>query len=290
MKRAVVHERGDLLLQADGLVKAYKRRRVVDGVHFRVAAGEIVGLLGPNGAGKTTSFRMTVGLIRPDEGQVRLGGKECSRLPMYRRARLGMGYLPQEPSIFRRMSVQDNLLAVLEAMPYSRAERRREASRLMGELELTRLSKNIAETLSGGERRRLELCRALATRPSILLLDEPFAGVDPINVQEIQGLIEQMRAKNLGILITDHNVRETLKSTDRAYIIYEGKILREGTASELIRDQRVKDVYLGHSFDAPLTADETREILEDEGLSGDEQRGIQDDEPPAPRPKPRAKR
>ncbi|MBI5362315.1 MAG: LPS export ABC transporter ATP-binding protein [Planctomycetes bacterium] len=300
MKRATTPRRGDLLLEAEGLVKAYKRRRVVDGVHFQVRAGEIVGLLGPNGAGKTTSFRMTVGLIQPDEGRVKLNGSECSKMPMYKRARLGMGYLPQEPSIFRRMSVKDNLLAVLEAMPYGRRERHREADRLMSELELTRLAKNIAETLSGGERRRLELCRALATKPTILLLDEPFAGVDPINVQEIQGLIEQMREKDLGILITDHNVRETLKSTDRAYIIYEGKILREGTATELIQDERVKEVYLGHSFDAPLTqgvsAAEEREFFEDPpeggaaGLSDDEQRGIQDDGAPPPSGKPPPKK
>ncbi len=292
MKPAKIPARGDLLLEAEGLVKAYKRRRVVDGVHFQVRAGEIVGLLGPNGAGKTTSFRMTVGLIQPDEGRVRLNGAECSKMPMYKRARLGMGYLPQEPSIFRRMSVKDNLLAVLEAMPLNRRERHKEAERLMGELELGRLANNLAETLSGGERRRLELCRALATKPTILLLDEPFAGVDPINVQEIQGLIEQMREKDLGILITDHNVRETLKSTDRAYIIYEGKILREGTATELVSDQRVKEVYLGHSFDAPLAQGvspaEEREFFEDRpkgqrGLTDEEQRGIQDDDdPPSP--------
>jgi lipopolysaccharide export system ATP-binding protein len=231
---------------------------------------------------------MTVGLIQPDAGIVRLNDAECSKMPMYKRARLGMGYLPQEPSIFRRMTVRDNLLAVLEAMPYGRRERHREAERLMNELELGHLAKNMADTLSGGERRRLELSRALATRPTILLLDEPFAGVDPINVQEIQGLIEQMREKNLGILITDHNVRETLKSTDRAYIIYEGKILREGTATELIQDQRVKEVYLGHSFDAPLSqgvsAAEEREFFEDppdgkaKGVSPDEQRGIQDED------------
>jgi lipopolysaccharide export system ATP-binding protein len=171
---------------------------------------------------------------------------------MYQRARLGMGYLPQEPSVFRRLSVRDNLLAVLETMPFSRQERHSEAARLMAELELSHLSSSIADTLSGGERRRLEISRALATRPSILLLDEPFAGVDPINVQEIQMLLEQMRAKNLGILITDHNVRETLKSTDRTYIIAEGQILREGTAQELVNDEKVKAVYLGHTFDQPI--------------------------------------
>jgi lipopolysaccharide export system ATP-binding protein len=258
---------GELLLEASGLVKSFKRRRVVDGVHFRVEAGEIVGLLGPNGAGKTTSFRMTVGLIQPDAGCVTLSGAECTRLPMYKRARLGMGYLPQEPSIFRRLSVRDNLLAVLESMPFGRAERHAEADRLLGELELTHLADSLAETLSGGERRRLELTRALATRPTILLLDEPFAGVDPINVQEIQGLVRQMRERNIGILITDHNVRETLRLTDRAYIIHEGRILREGTSEELIADERVKQVYLGHSFDVPVTA-----------VSAAEERGFFDDE------------
>jgi lipopolysaccharide export system ATP-binding protein len=260
-------ESGTLLLEAKGLVKSFKKRRVVDGVHFSVAAGEIVGLLGPNGAGKTTSFRMTVGLIQPDAGQVTLNGTDCTRLPMFKRARLGMGYLPQEPSIFRRLSVRDNLLAVLEAMPMTRHDRMIESERLLGELELTHLADSLAETLSGGERRRLELTRALATRPTILLLDEPFAGVDPINVQEIQGLVRQMRDRNIGILITDHNVRETLKSTDRAYIIHEGRILREGTADELINDERVKEVYLGHSFDTPVTAvsaAEEREFFDDD--------------------------
>jgi lipopolysaccharide export system ATP-binding protein len=266
---------GELLLEARGLVKSFKKRRVVDGVHFTVAAGEIVGLLGPNGAGKTTSFRMTVGLVKPDAGRVTLNGEDCTRLPMYKRARLGMGYLPQEPSIFRRLSVRDNLLAVLEAMPMNGRERKLEAERLLGELELTHLAESLAETLSGGERRRLELTRALATRPSILLLDEPFAGVDPINVQEIQGLVRQMRERNIGILITDHNVRETLKSTDRAYIIHEGRILREGTAEELIHDARVKEVYLGHSFDTPVTAvsaAEEREFFDDEPESDEPRR------------------
>jgi lipopolysaccharide export system ATP-binding protein len=248
-------------------MKSFGGRRVVDGVRFQVAAGEIVGLLGPNGAGKTTSFRMTVGLIKPDSGEVVLSGENCARMPMYRRARLGMGYLPQEPSVFRRMTVLDNLIAVLETMPLSRAERREEADRLLHELELTHLADHSADTLSGGERRRLELSRALATRPTILLLDEPFAGVDPINVQEIQGLVRKMREKGIGILITDHNVRETLRLTDRACIIHEGKILREGTATELINDEQVRRVYLGHSFDEPVTgisAAEERELFEDQ--------------------------
>jgi len=195
------------LLDVQGLVKSYRRRRVVDGVSFQVRAGEIVGLLGANGAGKTTSFRMTVGLVPPDAGRVLLGGREISRMPMFKRARLGMGYLPQEPSVFRQMTVADNLLAVLESMPLSRKERRAEARRLLSDLELLHLADNRADTLSGGERRRLELARSLATKPSILLLDEPFAGVDPINVEEIQGLIRQLQKQGIGILITDHNVR-----------------------------------------------------------------------------------
>src|SRR5688572_16735980 len=244
----------ELLLEVHDLVKSFKKRRVVDGVSFQVRAGEIVGLLGANGAGKTTSFRMTVGLTKPDSGQVRLRGAECSRLPMYQRARLGMGYLPQERSIFQRLRVRDNLLAVLESLPYSRSERLAEARRLMDELEIGHLENSMADTLSGGEQRRLELARALATRPVILLLDEPFAGVDPIAVAEIQTLIHRMRSKNLGILITDHNVRETLQSTDRAYVIHQGRLLKEGTPSEVIADPHVREVYLGHSFDAPSIA------------------------------------
>jgi len=253
------------LLEVHGLVKSYRRRRVVDGVSLQVRAGEIVGLLGPNGAGKTTSFRMTVGLVPPDAGQVTLAGKECTRLPMFRRARLGMGYLPQEASIFRQMTVLDNLLAVLEALPFARAERHREAHRLLDELELGHLHKSVADTLSGGERRRLELARALATRPKVLLLDEPFAGVDPINVEEIQSLVRGLREQGIGILITDHNVRETLQSVDRAYIVTQGRILKEGRAEELIRDPRVREVYLGHTFDVALrgvTAAEEHELLD----------------------------
>jgi len=238
-----------VLLEAKNLVKAYRGRRVVNGVSFHVERGEIVGLLGPNGAGKTTSFRMTVGLTQPDAGEVWLDGRECSRLPMFKRARLGMGYLPQEASIFRRMRVRNNLLAVLEAMPLGRAERRARADELLAELDLSHLAENVAETLSGGERRRLEIARALACEPSILLLDEPFAGVDPIAVEEIQTLILRLRGREIGILITDHNVRETLQSTDRAYIIHQGRILREGTAAQLVEDPKVREVYLGHSFD-----------------------------------------
>ncbi len=252
MRAAEPIQRGDHLLEVRGLVKAYKGRRVVDGVHFDVHAGEIVGLLGPNGAGKSTSFRMVVGLVRPDEGRVALRDRDCAHLPMYKRARLGMGYLPQDASIFRRLSVEDNLLAVLETMPLARKERKKEAHRLLSDLELAHLHKNRADTLSGGERRRLELARALATRPAVLLLDEPFAGVDPINVQEIQTLVNRLREHNIGILITDHNVRETLQSTDRAYIIHQGVILKEGTADVLISDPEVRRVYLGDNFDAPM--------------------------------------
>ncbi len=254
-------------LDVRGLVKSYRGRRVVNGVGFHVEPGEIVGLLGPNGAGKTTSFRMTVGVVVPDEGTVMLGGKDCTKLPMFRRARLGMGYLPQESSVFRQMTVKDNVLAVLEALPLGRRERLSEAERLLNELELFHLAKSRADTLSGGERRRLELARSLATRPSILLLDEPFAGVDPINVEEIQGLIQQLRDQGIGILITDHNVRETLQSTERAYIIHQGQILREGTADELIADPKVREVYLGRNFDVPaaargVSAEEERELIE----------------------------
>ena len=257
---------GQTLLGVSGLAKSYKGRRAVDGVHFRGAAGAIIGLLGANGAGKSTSFRMTVGLTRPDAGSVKLLDKECSKLPMYRRARAGMGYLPQDASVFRRMSVLDNMLAVLEVLPLSRRERREEAERLLGDLDLSHLHANLAETLSGGERRRLELARALATRPEILLLDEPFAGVDPINVEEIQELVKRLRARDIGILITDHNVRETLQLTDRSYIIHQGQILREGTTEDIIADMRVREVYLGHSFDGfgpqrRVTGMEERELL-----------------------------
>lgn len=252
-------------LQVDGLIKAYKGRRVVDGVSLGVDTGEIVGLLGPNGAGKTTSFRMAVGLITPDSGTVTIEGKDSTKLPMFKRARLGMGYLPQDTSAFRQMTVRDNLIAVLEAMPYSRKSREAEATRLLEDLELAHLGKSRADTLSGGERRRLELARALATQPKILLLDEPFAGVDPINVEEIQGLIARLREQGLGVLITDHSVRETLQITDRAYIIHQGQILREGNAEELISDPKVREVYLGKSFDDPAA-----------GISAEEEHGLLD--------------
>lgn len=258
----------DALLDVRGLVKAFKGRRVVDRVSFSVGPGEIVGLLGPNGAGKTTSFRMTVGLIRPDAGEVWLDGSECGRLPMYKRARRGMGYLPQEPSIFRRLTVLDNVRAVLEAMPLSRKQRHARAVELLDSLALGHLHGSLAETLSGGERRRLEIARALATEPKILMLDEPFAGVDPLAVDEIQGILHELRDEGISVLITDHNVRETLDATDRAYVIHQGSILRAGLPDELIRDPRVREVYLGDRFDDRLAGDMVS-AEEEAGLTGE---------------------
>ncbi len=263
----------NLLLDVRGLVKSFKGRRVVDGVHFTVKPGEVVGLLGPNGAGKTTSFRMTVGLVHPDEGEVWLNGKECGRLPMYLRARQGMGYLPQEPSIFRRMKVRDNLIAVLEAMPMPRRDRGPRADELLESLALSHLANSLAETLSGGERRRLEIARALASEPSILMLDEPFAGVDPLAVDEIQGILHELRADGIGILITDHSVRETLEICDRAYVIHRGQILREGVPADLINDPKVREVYLGDRFDETTQPAPSARVgvtaAEESGLSGD---------------------
>jgi lipopolysaccharide export system ATP-binding protein len=240
------------LLEARKLVKSYRRRRVVDDVGFQVDPGEIVGLLGPNGAGKTTSFRMVVGMVRPDAGQVFLRDKEITRLPIYQRARRGIAYLPQEPSVFRRMTVDDNLLAVLETLRISRAERKLRMNRLVGDLELEKVRRSRAEVLSGGERRRLEIARALVHDPALLLLDEPFAGVDPITVQEIQSILRRLREeKGIAILLTDHNVRETLAITDRSYIIAAGEILRQGTPAVLISDEVVRRTYLGEGFTMP---------------------------------------
>jgi len=236
------------LLRAENLVKAYRRKRVVDKVSLSVHQGEIVGLLGPNGAGKTTSFRMIVGMVPADEGKVFLDGEEITKEPMYRRARRGLGYLSQEPSVFRRMSVQDNILAVLEAVGEPRQTRAERLEELLMELDLTRLRDHIADTLSGGERRRLEITRSLATKPSLILLDEPFSGVDPIAVQDIQGILRELSARGIGILITDHNVHETLRITERSYIIHQGKVLREGRPSDLIASEEVRRVYLGDSF------------------------------------------
>jgi lipopolysaccharide export system ATP-binding protein len=237
-----------LVLAAEGLVKSYGRRVVVKGVDVHIETGEIVGLLGPNGAGKTTTFYMTVGLTRPDSGRVLLGETDITGLPMYLRARAGIGYLPQEASVFRKLSAQDNVLAVLEARGLDGAERRERARALLEELGITAMARQPAYTLSGGERRRLEICRALATEPSFILLDEPFAGIDPIAVADIQGIIAQLARRGIGILITDHNVRETLKITDRAYILREGEVFRAGTPPQLASDEDVRRVYLGDAF------------------------------------------
>ena len=241
-------EAGREVLRTEGLVKRYRRRSVVDGVSLRVGRGEIVGLLGPNGAGKTTTFYQIVGFIRPDEGKVFLDEREITDLPMYRRARLGIGYLPQESSVFRKMTVRDNLLSILETMKLSRRERRERLRELMEDLGIERVAHQKAYTLSGGERRRVEIARALVTRPGFLLLDEPFAGIDPIAVAEIQSIVRGLKEKGLGILITDHNVRETLAITDHAYIMYEGKILIHGTSEELTNDPEARRIYLGQRF------------------------------------------
>ena len=236
------------LLETQGLRKAYGGRRVVDGVALKVRRGEIVGLLGPNGAGKTTTFYMVVGLIPPEEGQIRFGDAEITRLPMHRRARIGIGYLAQEPSIFRRLTVAENILAILETLPLSRPERMKRLAELLEELGLTHLAGSKADTLSGGERRRLEITRALVTQPTLLLLDEPFSGIDPIAVAECQQIIRGLRDRGLGILLTDHNVRETLAVTDRAYLMSEGRVLITGGASDLINDSKAREIYLGPQF------------------------------------------
>ena len=236
------------LLETRGLRKSYGGRRVVDGVDLTVRRGEIVGLLGPNGAGKTTTFYMVVGLIPPETGSIRFGEVEITRLPMHQRARKGIGYLAQEPSIFWRLTVEENILAILETLPLSRAQRLERLRELLGELGLTQLAKAKADTLSGGERRRLEITRALVTQPTMLLLDEPFSGIDPIAVAECQEIIRSLRERGLGILLTDHNVRETLAVTDRAYLMAEGRVLIAGTAHNLINDPKAREIYLGPRF------------------------------------------
>ena len=236
------------LAETRELVKTYHRRNVVNGVNLTVGPGEIVGLLGPNGAGKTTSFYMIVGLIRPNGGEVFFQGQNVTHKPMYQRARMGMGYLSQEPSIFRRLTVEENVMAVLETLPISRHERRQRLEYLLEELKISYLAKQRAYTLSGGERRRLEITRALVTNPSLILLDEPFSGVDPLAVYDVQQIIMELKQRGLGILITDRNVRETLAVVDRAYLICEGKVLREGTSSFLINDQVSRELYLGPRF------------------------------------------
>ena len=221
---------------------------MVDGVSVEVNQGEIVGLLGPNGAGKTTSFYMIVGLVRPDQGQVFLDKLEITKLPMYKRAQLGIGYLPQEVSVFRKLSVEDNIMAILEMTPLTSIQRSEKLEKLLEEFGLVSIRKNLGNRLSGGEKRRTEIARALATDPKFILLDEPFAGVDPIAVEDIQSIISELRKRNIGILITDHNVQETLSITDRAYLLFEGKILKSGTAEELAADEQVRKVYLGQNF------------------------------------------
>ena len=238
----------ETLLVTEKLVKEYRRRRVVNGVSITVAAGEIVGLLGPNGAGKTTTFNMVVGVIRPDEGAVKFQQRDITRLPMHRRARLGMGYLTQEPSIFRKLTVEQNILAILETCKLDRRERAMRLQYLLDELDLSGLARNMAYTLSGGEKRRLEITRALVTSPKLLLLDEPFSGIDPIAVYEVQKITRRLKERGLGILITDHNVRETLKLVDRAYLIHKGEVLYEGKAEQLVNDPKAREIYLGPDF------------------------------------------
>ncbi|MFB3894701.1 MAG: LPS export ABC transporter ATP-binding protein [bacterium] len=235
-------------LQAHQLIKTYRKRRVVDGVDIEVEPGKIVGLLGPNGAGKSTTFHMIMGIIKPDSGTITLRGQDVTHLPLHRRARAGLGFLSQEPSIFRKLTVEQNLLAILEFSDLSASERRQKAIDALVELGLEHLAKNKAETLSGGERRRLEIARAMLGSPAFFLLDEPFLGVDPITVSEIQSLIQDLKKQGIGILITDHNVRDTLAITDHAYIIHQGKVLVAGSAEKLLNDEKAREIYLGEKF------------------------------------------
>jgi lipopolysaccharide export system ATP-binding protein len=237
-----------MLLHTQLIEKTYKGRSVVKGVSIEVNQGEIIGLLGPNGAGKTTSFYMIVGLVKPDAGKVFLDNKDITNFPMYKRAQLGIGYLPQEVSVFRNLSVEDNILAILEMTKMDKKERLDRLEELLEEFSLTHVRKNLGNRLSGGEKRRTEIARSLATNPKFILLDEPFAGVDPIAVEDIQRIISKLKEKNIGILITDHNVQETLSITDRAYLLFEGSILKQGTAEELASDEDVRRVYLGQNF------------------------------------------
>lgn len=241
-------EHMELKIHTDQLVKRYRNRTVVNHVSVEVTQGEIVGLLGPNGAGKTTTFYMVVGLIKPDEGEVFLNETNITKLPMYKRAQMGIGYLPQEASVFRKLSVEDNISAVLEMTDLSKAEQKEKLESLLVEFRLGHVRKSPGDVLSGGERRRTEIARALAVDPKFILLDEPFAGIDPIAVEDIQLIVARLKYKNIGILITDHNVQETLSITDRAYLLFEGKILKAGTAEELAADEQVRKVYLGQNF------------------------------------------
>jgi lipopolysaccharide export system ATP-binding protein len=236
-------------LYTTGIRKSYKGRDVVKGVSIEVKQGEIVGLLGPNGAGKTTSFYMIVGLVKPDDGKVFLDDSDITSFPMYKRSQMGLGYLPQEVSVFRKLTVEDNIMAILEITDLNKKERHERLEQLLNEFSLNHVRKNLGNRLSGGEKRRTEIARALATNPKFLLLDEPFAGVDPIAVEDIQSIISKLKKRNIGILITDHNVQETLSITDRAYLLFEGNILKSGTAKELAADEQVRKVYLGQNFE-----------------------------------------
>lgn len=238
-----------MILKSENLIKKYGKRTVVKGVSLEVHQGEIVGLLGPNGAGKTTTFYMTVGFIKPNSGRVFLDRTDITDLPMYKRAQRGIGYLPQEPSVFRKLSVEDNIKAVLEMTTLDKIQQQQKLEELISEFSLKHVRNSRGDTLSGGERRRTEIARALATSPSFILLDEPFAGIDPIAVEDIQSIVEKLKDKNIGILITDHNVQETLSITDRAYLMFEGNILKAGTAEELAADEMVRKVYLGKNFE-----------------------------------------
>jgi lipopolysaccharide export system ATP-binding protein len=239
---------GGALLQTDKLVKEYRQRRVVNGVSINVGAGEIVGLLGPNGAGKTTTFNMVVGIVKPDGGSVRFQGLDITRLPMHKRARRGVGYLTQEPSVFRKLTVEQNILAILQTCKLDAEERAVRLKYLLDELDLAPLAKSKAYTLSGGEKRRLEVTRALVTSPKLLLLDEPFSGIDPLAVYEVQKIIRRLKDRGLGILVTDHNVRETLKLVDRAYLIHKGEVVYDGSAEQLVNDPKAREIYLGPEF------------------------------------------
>lgn len=238
-----------MILRAENIVKKYKSRTVVKGVSFEVKQGEIVGLLGPNGAGKTTSFYMVVGVIKPNDGKIFLDNEDITSEPMYKRGQKGIGYLPQEASVFRKLSVEDNIRSVLEIKNLSKQEQEEKLEELLNEFGLQHIRKNRGDLLSGGERRRTEIARALAANPKFILLDEPFAGVDPIAVEDIQGIVTKLKQKNIGVLITDHNVHETLSITERAYLLYDGKILKSGTAEELAADEEVRRLYLGKNFE-----------------------------------------
>ena len=248
-KKSIFAQSLAVKIYTQGLIKRYRNRTVVNNVSFEVQQGEIVGLLGPNGAGKTTSFYMVVGLVKPDEGHVFLDNEEITSLPMYKRAKMGIGYLPQETSIFRKLSVEDNLTAVLEMTKLTKGEQLRKRDELLDEFRLTHVRKSPGDVLSGGEKRRTEIARALAVDPKFILLDEPFAGIDPIAVEDIQAIVARLKYKNIGILITDHNVQETLSITDRAYLLFEGKILKSGSAEDLAADEQVRKVYLGQYFE-----------------------------------------